>query len=731
MKRRLNNSSPEIFAEISQFKKVNVDRNKIDLQRKGSVLAIQNYVLFQKYSCFRWPAWLHNSPVAETPDFRPISPPFLANNAIREGIFFTNLFSDAGIFVDPSGAVSPSYDYWSAEVWIVDGGSVFRPSENLASVDIRRDASGGEVTATWTQGHHEVVMTIIGARQESDEAVIHIRTYCKTKPNDSTLMVSFRPYNNNRIGTITAIAFRKDGAVAINGKVRAMLLEKPDAIFTGNGKNGDIDPAGDARASSVECDSGMAALSCRYPLKKGENQIHLRISLDRLKELKPAKTNFADLKKGFCDFLRLRAGSGCRLAVSDARFENWFFGSKQSLLCMTAAGMTSSGTEDDPVNYRTLFYMVLAASRMGYFEEGIRIAEAAIEGAAARVEKSASFADAVSIGYALAGFADLYSHTRNMDLLQGSHPVLKKISLALAEFTSTIKKPADLGCNSLDYNFTMEGHAHDLALFSSALGRFAYLSRCIGIFGDEAKFEKEADRMGAVFRAAMQSGISGPLDDFFSYNCSSVFPFGLKAVDGGAGAGFCDRILALYNGAPVVVKSLGLDLLATLLTMNCMLYQKRSQVWDVLDRVFLLGGNRLSLPDFANPSSSHGCLGQGASLAVCSMLFCTMRNLLYIDTRDRLELFPVPKEDWFMPGSELRIQDMPSRFGGLNIRVVSTANEIQLQFENLPKYVPPDIMINLPCNASVVKEDDFVLKKEFGSSFLINGWPALIRFVRT
>ena len=83
-------------------------------------------------------------------------------------------------------------------------------------------------------------------------------------------------------------------------------------------------------------------------------------------------------------------------------------------------------------------------------------------------------------------------------------------------------------------------------------------------------------------------------------------------------------------------------------------------------------------------------------MAVSAMAFATIRNLLFVDHPERLDLFPLPRAEWFEPGNEMKIEDVPSRFGPISLRMVSTVNEIQVHFDKLPKFVPPEIMIPLP-----------------------------------
>ena len=107
-----------------------------------------------------------------------------------------------------------------------------------------------------------------------------------------------------------------------------------------------------------------------------------------------------------------------------------------------------------------------------------------------------------------------------------------------------------------------------------------------------------------------------------------------------------------------------------------------------------------------------------------------LKNLLFIDRTERLELFPVPREKWFKPGDSFVIRDAPSRFGLLSYRVVSGPSDVRIMFDALPRFIPPDIMINLPFRTTLQKGDDFIIKKSEGTGHVINGWPVSLCFIR-
>jgi hypothetical protein len=411
--------------------------------------------------------------------------------------------------------------------------------------------------------------------------------------------------------------------------------------------------------------------------------------------------------------------------------QGWFNGTKQSLLKITADDLADEA-EGRPGGLATLFFLALGLIRMGRFESSAELIDLALKEIDRYGEKTESFSTVVNICYALCLFADYYLHLRDMDVLQKNHPLLRRAAQILFQYCARLTKVDSLNENSLENNFAARGHSYDLVLLACALDRFAYLSRAMGIFGDEKKFEREAKRMTGLFveSAVLSESKRRLRDDFYCYSAASVFPLTLAGLDAAGVSKLLDNILSFYGKAPILVKSMGIDVQATLFVLNNMICVKDHGVGGALVEIMNTGGSRYELSDYVNPLTGHGCWGRGSSKRAASLLFCTLRNLLFLDVQDRLELFPVPDERWFTPGADIVIDKAPSRFGSISLRVVTTANEVHILFEALPKYVPPDIMINLPFKARIVKDDDFVIKKEWDSSFLINGWPALIRFMK-
>jgi hypothetical protein len=338
----------------------------------------------------------------------------------------------------------------------------------------------------------------------------------------------------------------------------------------------------------------------------------------------------------------------------------------------------------------------------------------------------------INICYVINGFVDYFLHTRDLDYLQLNYnKKLKELGDSLLGFSSRLKNFESLRSNSLKNSFLKNPELYDLVLLSHTLNSFSYLARCLGIFTDEKKYLKEYEKFQKIFASHIENYSEKIFsDDNFTYDLAAGFPFPLDWLSGEKTAEMIEAVTGHFNGIKLVNRSHGIDTRASLILANNLLFQKDERVLEILDIMKKIGGDCYVMPDFADPGSFAGCCGDGFSMASSSMMFALIRNMMFIDYKDRLDIFPVPNEEWFKSGREIVIKNAPSRFGIINFRVKSTSNEIQFSFDDLPKYIPPDIMITLPVPVKLVDGEDFLFKKSFNNSFILNGWPSLVRFIR-
>ncbi len=707
--------------------KVTIDYEKYQTSRDMYLAGLNNYTLFQKFSNFKWPAWIN----AITDSSRGASsfvPHMLINSSMRDCLYFTNFLSDDGLYVDPAGMMSPSYDRWSLETWIVDGGNLHRPSMEWDRVRQERDTKNSIIHSTFENDLFKLRHTIYGARGAADEAVVETECLLKDRKHASLLFV-VRPYDQHHLGGIESIEFLKDThCVNINGRKSLCFGSRPDFMLAGGGEEcRDIDPANETGQARSASPYGMATLGLGYSLKKGDNRFTFRIAIDSRASLGGGKYDYERVKEDFTTFAAMRIRNGGNLSLPDRQMQNWFYGSKISLLNFSLKSILKA---DGSMDYRAAFYIIFGCNRMGYFPESLRYIDFCIKSFTAD-EKNMTFDGVIDTCSIINAIADYFIHVRDTGFLQGRFDFIKKKALALYNYSRKLKKFGSHGRNSLPFYYIAEDHPFDLILLSHALAQYSYLARCIGIFGDELKFKKESERIAAILTAVAFDGEKGlPGNEFMLYNLFAGFPFRIESVTGENLRGLVGRMRSCFDGMPLFVKSLGVDVVSSLVAANNLIMIKEAGSYEIVKAVTGTKNRAFVLPEFMNPSTGRASWGNGASMTAAAVMFATIRNILFVDYPERLELFPQPRAEWFEPGNEIKIDDLPSRFGLISLRMVSTANEIQVHFDKLPKFVPPDIMINLPCRTKIKLEDDFILKREDDMSFIINGWPSIVRFIR-
>ena len=409
-----------------------------------------------------------------------------------------------------------------------------------------------------------------------------------------------------------------------------------------------------------------------------------------------------------------------------------------------------------------MFFRLHACNRMGYFSESERLMVPLVE--RFQQEAGGSFEKIIAAAYFIICFADYFIHRRELDYLQKHFLRLKTAAQGMFDYSRKVKSLETLtkdGVNSIENNYIRGSHLYDMIVLIHAMTQYAYLARCIGIFGEELKFNKEIERLGDVLtRELAAAGISPETanedrrrgkksllrkiitekpvvgrapahDQFFAYLLYGGYPFQCGTLDRGMmkqAVAVCDRV---YDGLPLYLKSLGgWDVPLSLVHAVNLLLLGDPRFHETVSRFFEVGGERLMLPSRVNPKTGMGVGGDGDSAAAMAMLFSLLRCMMFMDFEDHLSVFPCPREEWFQPGKEIVVEDAPSRFGPINFRVTSSSNEVLFRFTELPKFNPPEIRFQLPFKAKIKDDSDFIIKKVVGNVYVINGWPSAVRFLK-
>lgn len=684
---------------------------------------ISNFLHYQKFPDFKWPLWVSDSSGNFSKNFRAASVPFLLNNSFRQWQDFTNYFSNDSIYVNSCGMISgPGEAPWSVEFYILNKDKLFYINQNRSQIKGEVEPLSGVPVFKGNFEDFFFEEIITGARSSIDEAIVKVSADFKKSPLDAVFFIVIRPYNNTQIGNLFSLSFEAANLlVKVNDKNHIALAKAPDLLFTGNAADGDINFSSSTRGT-VSCSKGMATLAMGYNISSAKFTTGMKISLDKDGNFTPGKFNFESALEEFKKFTSMRLKNGAILASPNQEINRLFSLSGLSLLKGTS-DFNFSTVE----SYREIFFNIYALNMAGFDNESARKLNSMTSHFKFN-KKKIEFETAVKGAYLLKSYTSYYLYKRNMEFLQKNFPDLKEIGHYIYSFCTEIHSVESMGKTTLPYIFVDKPCSHDLVIIASAMVDMSYLSRCMGIFGDEIKFKNEAERLNALLRDDFKSKIDNEQACEQDYYGLLALPD--KTLTAIKNDEYDSIISSVYNNTnyPIFNSIMGIDNNASAMLLCQLLILNNSSFLEFSELFFSLMSPLFLTPEFIDPVTGFGCNGKGKSVIASFLYYVIIRKMFFLDREERLEIFPVPDISWFVPGEKILVDASPSRFGIISFSVETGENEIRLYFNDPPKYLPPDIMINLPFNASIIEGDDFIVKKHTSSSFLINGWPTVVRF---
>jgi len=283
----------KIISQLQNFAQPSEVMAPTELLRSGVVLharGLINSLAIQHNLDWIWPYWVECQ-------YDPLNDAFIPRSFSLTQINLTHrnwtaLGVPDGIefpLVDPRGLVTPFYDSWSIDVWIIPNeGEPLIPSRipNVSQKMVMGDTLCVITESGIGQLKLKLKTQVIGSAQAP---------ICQLKITGSAgvkarLVVSLRPYNPEGISFINSIALlKKVLGWQVNGENLVLFDKPPDTCLFSDYHRGDVY----SRLSSLEdeaqvsCKVGMATAAVLYPLHIGE-PLEVTVSL-------PLTTNTIEL----------------------------------------------------------------------------------------------------------------------------------------------------------------------------------------------------------------------------------------------------------------------------------------------------------------------------------------------------------------------------------------------------------------------------------------------------
>ncbi len=243
--------------------------------------------------------------------------------------------------VDPRGLVTPIFDGWSIDLWIVDtGGFKLLPSKVSEAGQTLLGREEHQVFTLINRGQLQLTSRVWVS--EGDQAP-ELRIEATGRAfRGGWLVVSLRPYNPEGIQIIEHIAYdtiRKTFTVDNHGKVR--LGVPPEKVLLSTYRDGDVlhRIPGGTSPREVRCPVGMATAAALFPIAAdGQTTVEVTVPLE------------SEMQNPFVRTAKSTGGSWAsevrllpRLQIPDKRMQFLYDAATHTLLQLTA-GETVPGT---------------------------------------------------------------------------------------------------------------------------------------------------------------------------------------------------------------------------------------------------------------------------------------------------------------------------------------------------------------------------------------------------
>jgi hypothetical protein len=341
-----------VLARLRSFAQPSEIQEPIELLREGikfHARGLINNRVIQHNLDWIWPYWVEKQYNPNDRSFIPRAFSFSHINLTHRnwtalGLPNRSLYP----IIDPRGLVTPHYNGWSLDFWIVfENGSKLLPSklqdaeQHLETDDRLRIKTSCNMPGTHLLQSAEVI-------ESSGKPVLVISVHAETS-SGKWLVAALRPYNPEGIQFIEQVAFEPSHQVlVVDRRDRIYFEEVPEKILFSTYVGGDVIYKLEEKrdGNSVRCPVGMATAAVVYNLKDHrEKGLTIRIPL----QTKTSSHTFYESKdaENWQSVLKKTA----RLSVPDQNIQHLYDAAIRTLILLSAGDIVPG-----PFTYRRFWF---------------------------------------------------------------------------------------------------------------------------------------------------------------------------------------------------------------------------------------------------------------------------------------------------------------------------------------------------------------------------------------
>lgn len=628
--------------------------------------------------------------------------------------------------VDPRGLLTPFYDSWSVDIWIIRrNGKDLLPSKTATvSQKLDFDISPQVVTHFEQEDQRLELRASMETEHKRPLLVLEVEAWAVEV---SWLVVSLRPYNPEGVSEVQHIKTLSDTAGwEVNKKQKIYFNEHPAHCFFSNYQEGDVYsklkksfPAfhEDPVQTETQCSAGMATAAAVFKMNGEQTRsLAVQIPLPRKDVKEPEQ---------FISYQRSEAAQGwksalqahSKLRVADSQVEYLYETALRALI------LYSPGTEifAGPYTYKHFWFRDACFVLHAFLSANLHDrSEKILDAFRSRQTSSGYFrsqdGEWDSNGQVLWVFRRFCELSRmppkeswKESLRQGAEWIIKKrlswdIDAPHAGLFPSGFSAEHLGPNDYYYwdNFWGIEGLHSASLLMKYYGEQALVKK----YAEAAKdFQRAVEK--SLAQTAIKLGTKAmPSSPYRRLDTASIgsltvgYPLSLWAPDDRRVMETVEYLLShhfINGGFFHEMSHSGINPYLTLSVAQVLLRNDDPRYADILKSIQKLASPTGQWPEAIHPQVLSGCMGDGQHPWASAEWILMIKNCFVREESDRLILGSGVFPEWYNKSQSAVLENVPTPYGLINVRIDQGDKDIRVSWEmERDQEHSPDIQIKLP-----------------------------------
>ena len=701
-----------LTAKLRGFAQPSEVAEPIELLRAGAIMHARGLInsrVIQHNLDWVWPYWIEQQYDPSNPSFVPRAFSLTHINLTQRNWTAVGLPDvDALPIVDPRGLVTPHFDGWSVDAWIVpDEGLPLHPSRAVDKDTTQRlDLSDGLAIITETRRGSLKLSNRVDAVVSSDQVpACRIRLQAQSD-RKAVLVLTLRPYNPEGVSFLHEISLNDDDrGWTIEGKEAVFFSEVPRSHHISDYRQGDIaihlQDLKDQRQGT--CNVGMATAAAIFPLDE-----HGLRNLDITIPLNVAITRGTEAHQWS------HAMSGMpRLTIPNERMQSLYDGALRTLVLCSPEEVFPGTFTYKRFWFRDAAYMIQALLHAGLETRAARAIDTFFQHQRTNGYFHSQDGEWDSNGEALWTMEQL-------GLYRGAQPpsawkdsirhgarwiINKRLATDPVALHSGLMPPGfsaeHLGPN--DYYYW------DDFWSIAGLRSAARMLRLLGDIPSAVEFETEA--------ASLQGAVTHSLERVWEHRnerCLPASPY--RRMDAGAIGSIVHgyplqlaepRDLELLNTVDFLLEYCthdggffqdmvhsGINAYLTLHLAQILLRAGDVRYYQLMETVANKASPTGQWPEAIHPQTGGGCMGDGQHAWAAADWVVMVRNCLVREEGASLMLCQGVPSQWLNSTKSFGIEHAPTHFGAVTVRIDPQTSTIHWQAQW--HHPPHEVVVSLP-----------------------------------